>query len=84
MKEMKDFFLALAMPAAKWSRWDYLIQFFFHRLPPRPHVSFFYFVVGVGAIAYMMKTDIRSGSSMLRRNLKQIRSWMETQGDAAE
>ncbi|KAL4538577.1 hypothetical protein Ndes2526B_g03126 [Nannochloris sp. 'desiccata'] len=39
---------------------------------------------GVGAIAYMMKTDVRHGSSMLRRNLKHIRSWMETQGDAAE
>lgn len=49
--------------------------------PARPVL---FVVVGVGAIAYMMKTDVRQGSSMLRRNLKQIRAWMETQGDAAE
>lgn len=33
--------------------------------------------VGVGAIAMLMKTDVRTSASMLRRNLRHIRSWME-------
>lgn len=34
-------------------------------------------VVGVGALAMLMKTDVRSSASMLRRNLKHIRTWLE-------
>lgn len=40
--------------------------------------------VGVGAVFMLMKTDIRTSSSMLRRNLKHIRGWMEEQTAAAE
>ena len=35
--------------------------------------------VGVGAIAYMMKSDVRTGTATLRRNLKHIRAWLEEQ-----
>ncbi|KFM24097.1 hypothetical protein F751_1362 [Auxenochlorella protothecoides] len=41
-------------------------------------------IVGLGAVAYLMKSDIRGSSAMLRRNLKHIRGWMEEQGAAAE
>lgn len=34
-------------------------------------------VVGIGAVAMLMKTDVRTSASMLRRNLKHIRTWLE-------
>jgi hypothetical protein len=40
--------------------------------------------VGVGAVVMLMKTDVRHSSAMVRRNLKQIRSWLEEAGEAAE
>ena len=51
--------------------------------PPDAYV-FHSTAVGVGAVAYLMKSDVRHGSAMLRRNLKHIRGWMEEQGAAAE
>jgi len=32
----------------------------------------------VVALASLMRTDVRQSSAMLRRNLKQIRSWVDT------
>lgn len=40
--------------------------------------------VGVGAVFMLMKTDLRTSSAMLRRNLKHVRGWMEEQTAAAE
>jgi len=40
-------------------------------------------VVGVGAVAMLMKTDVRTSASMLRRNLKHIRSWLEEASSAS-
>lgn len=34
-------------------------------------------IVGIGAVAMLMKTDVRTSASMLRRNLKHMRSWLE-------
>ena len=34
-------------------------------------------VVGIGAVAMLMKTDVRTSASMLRSNLKHIRTWLE-------
>ena len=39
--------------------------------------------VGVGAVAFLMKSDLRHSSAMLRRNLKHVRSWLEEQGAGA-
>ena len=40
--------------------------------------------VGVGAVAMLMSKDVRQSSSMLRRNMRHIRTWLEEQGAAAE
>ena len=34
-------------------------------------------IVGISAVAMLMKTDVRTSASMLRRNLKHMRSWLE-------
>lgn len=39
---------------------------------------------GVGAVAYLMRADVRTGASTFRRNLKVIRGWLEEQGSAAQ
>ena len=39
--------------------------------------------VGLGAIAYLMKADLRTSTTTLRRNLKHIRTWLEEQQAAA-
>lgn len=36
--------------------------------------------VGVGSVAYLMKSDVRRGSGMLKQNLKTIRGWLEEEG----
>ncbi len=41
------------------------------------------FAVGVATIAYLMKGDVRSGATTLRRNMKHIRGWLEEQGAAS-
>ncbi|KAK9837117.1 hypothetical protein WJX81_003928 [Elliptochloris bilobata] len=41
-------------------------------------------LVGVGAVAYLVRGDVRTGASTLRRNLKVIRGWLEEQGSAAQ
>lgn len=40
--------------------------------------------VGVGAVAYLMKSDVRKGTTMLRQNLRHIRNFLEEQAAAAE
>ncbi|KAK9800892.1 hypothetical protein WJX73_007316 [Symbiochloris irregularis] len=45
--------------------------------------NFLLTLVGVGAIAYLMKSDVRTGSATLRRNLKHIRAWLEEQQPGA-
>lgn len=37
-------------------------------------------LVGVGSVLYLMKSDVRHGSAMLRRNIKTIRNWLEEEG----
>ncbi len=39
--------------------------------------------VGVGSVAYLMKSDVRRGSGMLKQNLKTIRGWLEEEGSQA-
>ena len=59
-----------------------------HRPTLTPANSLLFFVititVGVGAVVYLMKTDVRQGSSMLRRNLRHIRGWLEEQSATVE
>ena len=31
---------------------------------------------------YLMRTDVRQGASMLRRNMRTIRGWLEEEGGA--
>lgn len=38
--------------------------------------------VVVGSAIYLMKTDVRAGSAMLRQNLKTIRTWMSEEANA--
>eukprot|EP00884_Botryococcus_braunii_P021664 jgi/Botrbrau1/8181/Bobra.357_2s0026.1 len=45
--------------------------------------NFLLTIVGVGAVAFLMKSDIRTGTAQLRRNLRHIRTWLEEQGPAA-
>ena len=39
--------------------------------------NFIITLVGIGSVAYLMKSDVRHGGVMLRRNMKTIRSWLE-------
>lgn len=45
--------------------------------------NFMVTLVGVGAVVYLMKSDVRTSSQMLRRNLKHMRTWLEETGEAA-
>lgn len=45
--------------------------------------NFIITLVGLGSVAYLMKSDVRSGSAMLKRNLKTIRTWLEEEGATA-
>lgn len=40
-------------------------------------------LVGVAAVAYLMKSDVRTGAATFRRNIKHIRGWLEEQSAAA-
>jgi len=40
--------------------------------------------VALGSVVYLMKSDVRTGATTLRRNMKVIRGWMEEQGAAAQ
>jgi hypothetical protein len=42
--------------------------------------NFIITLVGVGSVLYLMKSDVRHGSAMLRRNMKTIRAWLEEEG----
>lgn len=46
--------------------------------------NFLITLMGVGAVAYLMKSDVRKGSAMLRQNLRHIRNFLEEQSAAAE
>ena len=39
--------------------------------------NFIVTVGGILAVASLMRTDVRHSSAMLRRNMKQIRKWVE-------
>lgn len=45
--------------------------------------NFIITIVGVGSVAYLMKSDVRRGSGMLKQNLKTIRGWLEEEGSQA-
>lgn len=45
--------------------------------------NFIITLVGVGSVAYLMKSDVRRGSGMLKQNLKTIRGWLEEEGSKA-
>lgn len=46
--------------------------------------NFMLTVVGVGAVVLMLKGDVRKTYPVLRRNLRQVREWLEQeQGTAA-
>ena len=40
--------------------------------------------MALGSVVYLMKSDVRTGATTLRRNMKVIRGWMEEQGAAAQ
>jgi hypothetical protein len=42
-----------------------------------------HFAVGVAAVAYLMRGDVRTGAATFRRNLKHIRGWLEEESAAA-
>ena len=48
-----------------------------HKNPP--HLS----PVGVGTVYYLMRKDMRTGVSQLRRNVKTIRGWLEEEASAS-
>lgn len=37
----------------------------------------------VAAVAYLMKSDVRTGAATFRRNIKHIRGWLEEQSASA-
>eukprot|EP00891_Asterochloris_glomerata_P002218 jgi/Astpho2/2218/Aster-x1059 len=45
--------------------------------------NFLITVIGVGSVFYLMKTDVRRGTTTLRQNLKHIRTWLEEEGSQA-
>jgi hypothetical protein len=46
--------------------------------------NFIVTLVGIGSVAYLMKSDVRHGGAMLRRNMKTIRSWLEEESTAVK
>lgn len=40
-------------------------------------------LAAVGSVAYLMKSDVRRGSGMLKQNIKTIRGWLEEEGSQA-
>ncbi|CAL8463090.1 g2624 [Coccomyxa elongata] len=44
--------------------------------------NFMVTLVGVAAVAYLMKSDVRTGAATFRRNIKHIRGWLEEQSAA--
>jgi hypothetical protein len=45
--------------------------------------NFLITLVGLGSVAYLLKSDVRTGSAMLKRNMKTIRTWLEEEGATA-
>ena len=45
--------------------------------------NFIITLVGLGSVAYLLKSDVRTGSALLKRNLKTIRTWLEEEGATA-
>mmetsp|Transcript_9471 Transcript_9471/g.34749 ORF Transcript_9471/g.34749 Transcript_9471/m.34749 type:complete len:96 (-) Transcript_9471:106-393(-) len=39
--------------------------------------------MGLGAVLYLMKTDVRTGTAQLSRNLRHIRGWLHEEVAAA-
>ena len=39
--------------------------------------------MGLGAVFYLMKTDVRTGTAQLSRNLRHIRGWLQEEVAAA-
>ncbi|KAK3261015.1 hypothetical protein CYMTET_30061 [Cymbomonas tetramitiformis] len=45
--------------------------------------NFFMTALGVGTVAYLMRSDVRHTSVMLRRNIKTIRGWLDSEAAAS-
>ena len=45
--------------------------------------NFIITLVGLGSVAYLLKSDVRTGSALLKRNLNTIRTWLEEEGATA-
>jgi len=50
---------------------------------PTPTPSLPSLTVGVGAVYYLMRKDMRTGVSQLRRNVKTIRGWLEEEAGSS-
>ena len=40
-------------------------------------------LVGVGSVVYLMKSDVRHGGAMLKRNMRTIKNWLEEESATA-
>ncbi|XP_018443937.1 uncharacterized protein LOC108815906 [Raphanus sativus] len=45
--------------------------------------NFILTVAGVGAVVMLLKGDVKQSATVLRRNVKQIRNWLEEESSAA-
>ncbi|KAJ7962375.1 DNA double-strand break repair rad50 ATPase [Quillaja saponaria] len=45
--------------------------------------NFIVTVVGVGAVVLLLRSDVKQSASIFRRNVKQIRNWLEEESASA-
>ena len=45
--------------------------------------NFLFTVVGVGAVWLLVRSDLRSSSAVLSRNIRHVRSWLEKEAAAS-
>ncbi|KAL3653843.1 hypothetical protein CASFOL_003524 [Castilleja foliolosa] len=45
--------------------------------------NFILTVVGVGAVVMLMRSDVKQSASIFRRNVRQIRNWLEEESASA-
>ncbi|KAH9297788.1 hypothetical protein KI387_029470, partial [Taxus chinensis] len=45
--------------------------------------NFIVTVIGVGAVVLLLRSDVKLSANILKRNIKQIRTWIEEESSAA-
>lgn len=76
------------LPNTKISVWcsSFATTLFFHRLGSIERMAltnFILTVVGVSAVVLLMRSDVKQSASIFKRNVRQIRHWLEEESASA-